>query len=324
MIGRGYKRTLVFSEENGFGNLVDADTFIPIQVPFFSCTISETRNLEKSEIIRGSRHRNKPINSDTVVDGDVVVPLDYNYLGLWLGKAIGRGMVTGTTAPYSHMFTPRDEITSFALEHGLEEPPYYGLFKGLKINSIGLDLGDQQEVKLNFGIMGKEEILSGNKNLVTPAQSKYAFKQFYGYQATIQENGLPIATVTKCSINITNNIDELRSIGNMGKCADLIEGFVDVTGTITALFDSQVLWMKAKEGMKSSLEIFFDAGDNTHSLKISIPELLFKQGQKLDGQAGLLVEFPFEAYYENNLLNSSIVFQLKNNIDNYGNEDNMN
>jgi len=82
----------------------------------------------------------------------------------------------------------------------------------------------------------------------------------------------------------------------------LPEGFSTVSGTITALFESDALLTKAINGTESSLKIALSRGTGLGSAGNEYMELFVQQLQfertsaPIEGPNGLLLTMPFQAY----------------------------
>ena len=74
-------------------------------VPFASTTLGSEQPLIASELLGQGRDPLAPIKDAVTADGDVVVPIDVENLGLWLKAAFGAPVTTGAAAgPFTHEF----------------------------------------------------------------------------------------------------------------------------------------------------------------------------------------------------------------------------
>jgi hypothetical protein len=137
--------------------------------------------------------------------------------------------------------------------------------------------------------------------------------------STIQEGGVDIAYLTGVDIVIENNLDGGNyALGGGGIRRSLPEGLVKVSGTMTALFESMAMYMKALNKTESSLKIGFKNGtgagtEGNETMEIYVPELIIsKETPLIEGPQGLLYKGPFEAYYGNSAEESSIQITINN------------
>lgn len=125
----------------------------------------------------------------------------------------------------------------------------------------------------------------------------------------VQEGGSgTLLNVQKATVNIERDIDTgAYVIGGRGTRNSLPEGRAKVSGSITALFDAQALALfhKAIRFQESSLKIEAQHGTGAgtagnEKFTLFIPELKWgKDTPKVSGPQGLVMEIPFEAYYDN-------------------------
>jgi hypothetical protein len=74
-------------------------------------------------------------------EGDIVVPVDPRYLGLWLTGLFGDPDTTDNLdGSWDHEFTSGgDDLPSYTLEVGMPKVPAFFLHAGVKLNSIALE-----------------------------------------------------------------------------------------------------------------------------------------------------------------------------------------
>lgn len=284
---------------------------------FKSESLRSTRNLITSETIRGNRNPVKPVLGNMAVEGDIVMELSA-YMGIIFKATLGTVNTTGNN-PYTHVFTIANTLPSFTIEKGFTDLGIYHLYNGCKVNSLRLNVVPEgfQEVTVTF--MGAKETVNSTSFDSTPTD--LGFVPFDGFSiATIEEGGSSIAYVTAIDgLTITNNLDgNSYVIGGQGERRYLPEGIVAVSGTLRALFESGALYQKALNSTETSLRIVyrFGTGDGSagnESLEIFIPELIYQpQAPVISGGGGIVVELPFQAYYDNAAGASAIRITLKN------------
>jgi hypothetical protein len=74
-------------------------------------------------------------------EGDIVVPVDPRYLGLWLTGLLGDPDTTDNLdGSWDHEFASGgDDLPSYTLEVGMPKVPAFFRHSGVKLNSIGLE-----------------------------------------------------------------------------------------------------------------------------------------------------------------------------------------
>ena len=99
-------------------------------VPFASTTLGSEQPLIASELLGQGRDPLAPIKDAVTADGDVVVPIDVENLGLWLKAAFGAPVTSGTT-PKTHTFQSGNwTLPSMAIETAMPEVPRYAMYTG--------------------------------------------------------------------------------------------------------------------------------------------------------------------------------------------------
>jgi len=284
---------------------------------FNSCGIRLSRAMESSEAIRANRNPGKPGRGNDDVSGPLVLELQA-YMASLFEAVLGSKTTTGA-GPYTHTFKVGTALPSYLIEKGFPDVGQYFKYSGCKASrlSMGITSSGFQKVTLDF--MGAAEATAQAPFDATPTDlGKQSFDGFT--LATIEEGGAAIAAVVSISgLTIDNGLDgDGYSLGSNGERDDIAEGTVKVTGTLNARFKDLVLYAKATAGTESSLKVLwqFGTGDGTagnESIELLLPELVYvPNAPVINGPKGVLVELPFEAYYENSAVASAIQVIVKN------------
>jgi len=290
----------------------------PELVYFRSETLRSSRNLITTETIRGDRNDVKPVLGNVDVNGDIVMEL-HPYTGLFWYGALGKVTTTGTTVPYTHTITVGTSIPSFFIEKGFTDLGVYDQYLGCKVNSLKLNIVPEGFQEMTVTFMGVKENIATSTFSATPTDR--GFTPYSGFAiATVEEGGTALGYATAIdSLTINNNLDgNSYVIGGSGERRYIPEGVVTVTGTLRVLFESKDLYQKALNSTESSLKIVYKFGTGAGSagneyLEIYIPELIYQpQAPTISGRGGILVELPFQAYYENSTDATAIKVTLKN------------
>ncbi len=124
---------------------------------------------------------------------------------------------------------------------------------------------------------------------------------------------------TKFDFSIDNALDgSVFVIDGTGERYSLPAGIVKVTGNLTALFEDMTLYQLAVDHTETTLQVVLTKGTGAGSagnekLTFNFDEAIFKpQAPVIAGPAGVLVELPWEAYYDNAAAASAIWIELKN------------
>ncbi|HBG06326.1 MAG: hypothetical protein A2075_12210 [Geobacteraceae bacterium GWC2_58_44] len=284
-----------------------------------SDTIAFSRPNESSDVSRGAnRNPTKPARGLDDVGGDISTELQA-YIGRLYEGVMGTVVTTGT-GPYVHTFK-HGPLSSWMLERKYPTLGKYAKYNGCKFGKLSMDVTTKGFQNITVSTSGAKETISDAPFDATPLDlGKVSFD---GRSIMlIEEGGVAIATISKISgLTIDNGLDlgeENYALGGDGSRDDIPEGMVKVTGTAHAMFKTIDLYNKAKNGTESSIRVKYALGDGNgtagnESLELKLSELVYSpKTPPIAGPKGLVVEAPFEAYYENSAEASALQLILKN------------
>jgi hypothetical protein len=110
---------------------------------------------------------------------------------------------------------------------------------------------------------------------------------------------------------LDNGLDDSQYVvGGAGALSELPENMASLTGSVTALFQSNALLLKAINNTESSLQLAWT--DGTDSLTFDIPEIYLEAAAPtVDATRGVLITLPFKAHYQDHadatILKSTLV-----------------
>lgn len=106
------------------------------RMPFASTSLGAEQPLLNSELLGYGRDPLAPLKDGVTADGDVVVPLDAEALGLWLKAAFGDPTTTGI-GPWTHEFQSGSwTLPNMLIETGMPEVPRYAMYSGCGLDQI--------------------------------------------------------------------------------------------------------------------------------------------------------------------------------------------
>jgi hypothetical protein len=273
-------------------------------LPFVTESLRLDRNLVSSRTIRSSRNPQAPVRGQMNVAGDINFELSPQY-GRLLKHIFGSYGVAGGEAPYTHTYKIGALPVGLFIEKQFGDlaTPEYFWYNGCRISSFKLSAKAEGMINCSVGIMGAKETVGTSAYDATLTDLGHT--PFDGFEAAITEGGSAIAIITEMDFTLENNLDgSIYVIDGTGQRASLPAGTAKVTGIIKALFDSVTLYTKATGHTESSLSIAFTKGAGTgasagnEKLTFSLDELIYKPNAPVvTGPQGVMVELPFEAYY---------------------------
>lgn len=306
-------RIIIGAAETAFG--VTPVTPAGLVLPFTSEGLGQKTELNKSNVIRSSRNASRPSRGNRDVSGNIATELNVN-MGRLFKAAFGGITTVGAAAPYTHTFKI-GALNSFPIEKGFTDLGSYFLYNGCKVNKFGFEVNPSGILPLDIDWVGA----SRTKGVATfdATAVDLGHNPFEGFDGAIKEAGVDIATITAFKWAVENNLDNsVYVLGSQGKRYRIPEGATVVSGSLTALFDSQTLLDKAIAGTETSIEVNLTKGTGAgtagnESLQLLFDELIYQeQDPVIKDTKGILIELPWTAYWDNGANGTSVQAVLKN------------
>jgi hypothetical protein len=286
-----------------------------VYLPFKSESLRMSRNLITSNIIRSTRNPNMPSRGRREVAGDITTELN-PWMGLIFKHLLGDYSVAGG-GPYTHTFKIGNLPIGLQIEKQFSDIEKYLLYNGCKIGSLGITITDEGPLELRLGLMGAKEAITTLP--FDGAPTDFGHVPFDGFEVVINRGGSPLGIGTKVDFSVDNALDgSVFVIDATGERYSLPAGIVKANGNLTALFEDLTLYELAVNHTETTLQIVLTKGTGAgtagnEKLTFNFDEVIFKpQAPVISGPAGVLVELPFEAYYDNDADASAIWIELKN------------
>jgi hypothetical protein len=133
----GSNAHLLMKRETVYGQ---AATGNYIRVPFNRCNLGSEQGLIDDPVLGHGRDPLAPLQDVINDEGDIVVPVDPRYLGLWLTGLFGDPDTTDNLdGSWDHEFASGgDDLPSYTIEVGIPKVPAFFVHAGVKLNSIAL------------------------------------------------------------------------------------------------------------------------------------------------------------------------------------------
>lgn len=206
------------------------------RMPFLSGGVSLIKNMAESDVMNiGSADRDDGavhFESPTV-SGNIVVPLDYEYCGLWFNLIMGQVNTAGAGDPYTHTFKSGAEPLPFSIEVGHPQltTPEFFVYNGCKAGGFSLSLSKNGAANMNIPILGRAEAAAATSKDTSPLTKTWT--QFFMTQAAVKVGGTLLGNVTGASLDFTNNIEAVESVRNDGVAVDSVDaGRTACTGSV--------------------------------------------------------------------------------------------
>jgi hypothetical protein len=185
---------------------------------------------------------------------------------------------------------------SFAFEEGFTDLAQFHTFNGCTFDSLSIEVTTDSLVSAKFNIVGATESAFTGTSIDTTPTAVTAKPKFYHVGGTFKEGGSAVGYMSAISFDLKNNLNASNTLGVSGVRA-ITSGKVEVTGTVTALFEDVVAYNKFKNNTDSSIEFTLTDGTNSHTYLL--PKVKYVKGMiEGSGDGPLVVELEFVAIYD--------------------------
>ncbi|WP_109464405.1 phage tail tube protein [Albibacillus kandeliae] len=289
---RGSRAQMALGFESVYGTPPAANAFW--KMPFASSTLGSEQPLLGNELLGYGRDPLPPSKDAITANGDVVVPLDTRFLGIWLKALFGAPVTTGASAPYSHLFkSGGDALPSMSIELQNPEVPSFRMNTGVKANSINWSMQRSGLVTATVSCISQGE---------TPATSSSAgtleelvLQRFGPFNGAIKRDGSLLGNVVSGQITYTNNLDPVETIRDDGKIDGADESVAMLSGEIVVRFATTALLDQAVDGSSCELDFGYTIdSDNSFNL-IAHAVYLPKPRLPIEGPGGMQATFAWQA-----------------------------
>lgn len=188
--------------------------------------------------------------------------------------------------------------SSTAMEVGYTDIPLYTQFLGLVGSTFDISLKVNDYVKCSMTFMGKEQTALAATSAASSSTNPTS-EPMDTFTGSISEGGAVSAIITSLDIKMTNNCYE-KTVLFQDKRVGVGFGNIGVTGTLTAQFLSDVLFMKFFN--KTSSSISFDLKDPISATKKqtwTLPKIMYTDADiTIPDPNELAIKLDFNAQYD--------------------------
>lgn len=280
----GSRHALAYVAESTFGTTPGSPSMKSIR--HTGTTLDLNKETFVSNEIRSDRQIPEFRHGTKQIGGDIAFEFSYGAFDDLLEAALQGTWTTnvlkaGTTAKF------------FTIERRLEDLAKYFVYTGCMVDQLSLKMEPNAMVTGSFGIIGKDSAAPSGTSLGSPT-AVASFTPFDAFTGALSEGGSAIASVTSLDIKLDNGLSPAFVIGS-STTPQIISGRSNLTGSLTAYFESEALYNKFRAETESSLSVTLDgpSGDYT----ILIPRIKYS-GAKIDvksAEDGVMIEMPFQA-----------------------------
>ncbi len=267
------------------------------RMPFVSSNLGSEQPLLGSDLLGYGRDPLPPVKDAITADGDVVIPIDARYLGVWLKALFGAPVTTGASAPYTHTFgSGAWTLPSFSTEVGMPDVPYYATCVGCVANSISWTMSRSGLITASVNVIAQGETVAGASGAGT--LTGLAMTRFGAFNGLVRREGAALGNVVSAQVTYSNNLDRVETIRDDGKIDGADPGRASLSGTIDVRFADQTLLAQAISGAPCELEFAYSVPSGPSFTLTAHAVYLPKARLALDGPGGVQASFAWQAAYD--------------------------
>lgn len=170
----------------------------------------------------------------------------------------------------------------------------YMSFTGCELDQLSLTVNPNGIVTGSVTVLGQD----GSTDTTAPGTFTAATtaKPFDSFSGSLSEGGSPIAIVTGLELQIANGLATRYAVGSDTTLRPS-QGKINVTGTVTAFFESKALVDKFLNETESSIEFSLTDGANTYTFEL--PRIKYSDADApTNGDGPITLSLPFQALYD--------------------------
>lgn len=256
--------------------------------------------LESSEVL-AHRQREHVRHGVRGFSGSVGSELSFGAYNDWLEALLGGTWSTGTLKAGS-------TVRTFTVEQRIASNKFI-VGKGVTPSQLSLSMNPTGVIGANWEMVGMD-FDDSTTTLGVPTDVA-THPPFDGLgNAVILEGGNPIAIATSIEMTINANKTVGALLGsNAGDVPS--DGQLQITGTMTARFNSMDLFKKFADETESSLKITFTNPGGADTLAIELPRIKYTGGAPQNNDNVIDVSLPFEGLYDESSASSIIITEVE-------------
>jgi len=282
---QGSRGQFAYVAESTYGTTPGTPSMIAMRIT--GHTLAGVKDTFVSEELRADRQIVDARHGVRSVAGDISFEFSYGAFDDFLESAL-----CGTYA--TNVLKAGTAQKSFTFEDGFMDltTPVYNVFTGCRVNTMNLNIQTGGMVTGTFGILGANETSSTTAldASLTAAPTHPPFDSFSG---SISEGGSTIGSVSALEIALDNGLDPAYVVGE-DTVQQMIDGRSNVTGTLTAYFESNALLNKFLNETESSISVTLE-GASGGDYTILIPRVKYTGAAIPRAVGPRLYQLPFQA-----------------------------
>jgi len=198
----GSSAHLLMKRETVYGQAASGDF---IRMPFNRCNLGNEQGLIDDPVLGQGQDPLAPLHDVINDEGDIVVPVDPRYLGLWLTGLFGDPDTTDNLdGSWDHVFASGgDALPSYTVEVGMPKVPAFFVHAGVKLNAIALEFTRSGPAAATIDAIAQGETRFGASQGGTP--TGLTFSRISQFQGGVTRAGNPVGNLTAGSGRSTHD-----------------------------------------------------------------------------------------------------------------------
>lgn len=322
-VPRGRTIDVLLKAQTTFGALPSGN-WTPSYI--YSHSLSETSPFQNDGLLGLARNNDRdqaaPAPGLPVAQGQIVVPVDYNHIGLWLTQLMGAAADTGSGDPYTHVFSSGKEVLPI---NGMEVAvknvggaTKYMQYMGILANKASLEISRQAGYqKMTIDAMFRSEGTAGSSSGGTPSAA-WAREPVAATLGVMNIGGSLAANILKMKLDIDNRVTPQNFLNGTAYPSGFdLDDEMAVTGSFDLRFLNSTQYDHAVAGDILDLTMAFNVGQ-THSLALDMAtSRLERSGVPIAGPGGIQQSFNFRAEQAVGGATAQLVATLKSLVPSY-------
>ena len=304
----GSSAHLLMKRETVYGQAATGDF---IRMPFNRSDLGSEQGLIDDPVLGQGRDPLAPLQDVITDEGDIVVPVDPRYLGLWLTGLFGDPTSSDNgDGSYDHEFASGGEaLPSYTIEVGMPNVPAFFVHAGVK---LALEFSRSGPAATTINAIAQGETRHATTQGGTP--TSLTFGRISQVQGSIKRAGSPVGNLTGGSVTYANNLEKIETIRDDG----LIEGadptIAALTGRIDVRFADTTLIDLAAAGTPVDLEFAYTLSSQAKLVLTAHEVYLPKPKLAVEGPGGVQASFDFRGA-KNDVAGRMLTVTLTNDLD---------
>lgn len=290
---QGARAQMALAFESTYGTAPASGSYW--KMPFATSNLGSEQPLLESELLGYGRDPLPPVKDAITSEGDIAVPIDARFIGIWMKALFGAPTTTGASAPYSHEYVSGSwSLPSMSIEIGMPEVPYYAMNVGCRANSITWEMQRSGLVTATVSIVAQGEE-APTTTAATGTLEELALTRFGSFNGSIKREGTQLANVVSGSVTYSNNLDRIETIRGDGKIDGADPSIAMMSGEIVVRFADQTLLTQAINGDPCELEFVYVIDADTSLSVVAHAVYLPKAKLSIEGPGGVQATFAWQA-----------------------------